>query len=166
MAGVGSLDGPGLHAHGDNDNTLWMMANPDWATLSIWRGGDPVKALAVADKTLDWWRSHLKDMWNVVAVGGGLEYGVEGQPMANSHYGYHMVMWHIPFALSGQHWDAPSQALTFKPKLPAPVCSQAILQLLVISEARLTRWDVMTVLAASDDPGDGSAARCGRRWQW
>ena len=30
-------------------------------------------------------------MWNVVAVGGGLEYGAEGQPLANSHYGYHMV---------------------------------------------------------------------------
>jgi hypothetical protein len=51
---------------------------------------------------------------------GGLEYGAEGQPLANSHYGYHMVMWHIPFALSGQHWDAPSASLSFKPKLPAP----------------------------------------------
>ena len=80
-------------------------------------------------------------MWNVVAVGGGLEYGAEGQPLANSHYGYHMaskhdlhvpctyfqsrvldvqVMWHIPFALSGQHWDAPSASLTFSPKLSAP----------------------------------------------
>jgi hypothetical protein len=35
----GRLDGPGLHARGDNDNALWMMANPDWATLSIWRNG-------------------------------------------------------------------------------------------------------------------------------
>jgi|EP01043_Picozoa_sp_COSAG02_P005690 hypothetical protein len=88
-------------------------------------------------------------MWNVVAVGGGLEYGAEGQPLANSHYGYHMasqcvraraclfvcfisvtelimligtlqVMWHIPFALTGQHWDAPSASLSFAPKLSAP----------------------------------------------
>ena len=51
----GTLDGPGLHAQGDNDNTLWMMANPDWATLSIWRGGDTSKALAIAEKTLAWW---------------------------------------------------------------------------------------------------------------
>ena len=51
----GTLNGPGLHAHGDNDNTLWMMANPDWATLSIWRGGDPSNALAIAEKTLGWW---------------------------------------------------------------------------------------------------------------
>lgn len=36
-------------------------------------------------------RSQLRDMWNVVAVGGGLEYGAEGQPLANSHYGYHLV---------------------------------------------------------------------------
>merc|ERR1712037_476820 len=94
----GSL-GPGMRANGDQDNSLWMMANPNWATLSIWRNGDPNKALAVADKSLNWWRSHLKDMWNVVAVGGGLEstdrggQPSEGQPMANSHYGYHMVMW-------------------------------------------------------------------------
>ena len=50
-----TLDGPGLHEHGDNDNTLWMMANPDWATLSIWRGGNVFKALAIAEKTLGWW---------------------------------------------------------------------------------------------------------------
>ena len=31
-----------------------------------------------------------------------------------------MVMWHTVFALSGQHWDAPSQALSFKPKMPSP----------------------------------------------
>lgn len=51
----GTLDGPGLHAHGDNDNALWMMANPNWATLSIWRGGDALNALAIAEKTLGWW---------------------------------------------------------------------------------------------------------------
>eukprot|EP01047_Picozoa_sp_COSAG01_P095941 COSAG01_NODE_26544_length_710_cov_17.309329_2_plen_31_part_01 len=31
-------------------------------------------------------------------MGGGLEHGVEGQPLANSHYGYHMVMWHTVLA--------------------------------------------------------------------
>jgi hypothetical protein len=50
-------------------SVAWQ-ANPDWATLSIWRGGDPLHALAVAEETLGWWRSELKDMWNVVAVGG------------------------------------------------------------------------------------------------
>lgn len=30
------------------------------------------------------------------------------------------VMWHIPFALTGQHWDAPSASLFFNPKLSAP----------------------------------------------
>lgn len=29
-------------------------------------------------------------------------------------------MWHIPFALTGQHWDKPSASLSFSPKLPAP----------------------------------------------
>ena len=62
----GRLDGPGLHARGDNDNALWMMANPDWATLSIWRDGPTEEALAMAKKTLGWWRSEINDMWNVV----------------------------------------------------------------------------------------------------
>jgi hypothetical protein len=81
---------PSIHDHGDNDNSLWMMANPDWATLAIWRGFDPNEALAVARKTLDWWRTELKDVWNVVAVGGGVNTSTAGQPLANSHYGYHM----------------------------------------------------------------------------
>ena len=29
-------------------------------------------------------------------------------------------MWHIPFALTGQHWDAPSASLSFHPKISAP----------------------------------------------
>ena len=79
---------PSIHDHGDNDNSLWMMANPDWATLALWRGFEPAQALAVARKTLDWWRVELKDMWNVVAVGGGINTTAAGQPLANSHYGY------------------------------------------------------------------------------
>ena len=47
-------------------------------------------------KTLRWWREDIKDMWNIVAVGGGVGNPAQpaGSPQANSHYGYHMVMWH------------------------------------------------------------------------
>ena len=82
---------PSIHDHGDNDNAVWMMASPNWATLALWRGFDYSKALDVAKKLLDWWRLHLKDMWNVVAVAGGVNISSAGQPLANSHYGYHMV---------------------------------------------------------------------------
>ena len=40
-----------------------------------------------------------------------------------SHYGYHMVSWHIPLALSGQQADLSSSSnrtLIFAPKLTAP----------------------------------------------
>ena len=47
-------------------------------------------------------RDALADQWNVVAVYGGLGYGAEGLPAANSHYGYHLVAWHLLFALTGQ----------------------------------------------------------------
>jgi non-lysosomal glucosylceramidase len=96
------------------------MANPNWASLSLRRGGDVVRALGVANATLGYWRSHLNDMWNVVAVSGGLGYGAEGMPMANSHYGYHLVAWHLLFAISGQLYDAPRRSLAFEPRLDAP----------------------------------------------
>ena len=101
-----------------------MMANAIGATLSIWRGGDVDEALGVLNTTFSWWRSSLNDLWNVVALHGGLGYGAEGQPLANSHYGYHMVAWHVVFALSGQRYDAinplGSGNLTFAPKVPIP----------------------------------------------
>ena len=37
-------------------------------------------------------RDALADQWNVVAVYGGLGYGAEGLPAANSHYGYHLLI--------------------------------------------------------------------------
>ena len=40
-----------------------------------------------------------------------------------SHYGFHMVSWHIPLAISGQLGDlsdATNRSLSFAPKLDAP----------------------------------------------
>ena len=103
------------------DNSVWMMANPNIATLSLWRGGSVADALGIVNKTFGWWRDSLRDVWNVVALHGGLGYGAEGQPLANSHYGYHMVAWHLLYALSGQRFDAPQQALHFAPRIDAPL---------------------------------------------
>ncbi|KAL1521790.1 hypothetical protein AB1Y20_021443 [Prymnesium parvum] len=106
------------------DNSIWMMANANVATLMLWRGTPPEEALAVAEVMLRWWRSGLNDLWNVVAVstgvGEGQDVGCAGYPWANSHYGYYMVAWHLLFALSGQAWDAPAQALRFAPKMAVP----------------------------------------------
>lgn len=104
------------------DNSLWMMANPNWATLFLRRGGDVDQAMGVMAKTLRWWRDDIKDMWNVVAVGGGVGNPAQpaGSPQANSHYGYHMTMWHTVGALSGQLYDAPAGNLSFMPRLRAP----------------------------------------------
>ena len=96
------------------------MPNANWASLALWRNATPGDALAVLNTTFSWWRSSLNDLWNVVALHGGLGYGLEGIPLANSHYGYYMVAWHTLFALSGQRYRAPSKSLTFWPKLPPP----------------------------------------------
>jgi non-lysosomal glucosylceramidase len=121
LAMTGRHPYPGPNPRGnDADNSVWMMANPNWSTLSLWRGGDIDKALAVAETTFSWWRDGLKDMWNVVAIHGGLGYNLEGQPLANSHYGYHMVAWHMLFALSGQQYSAPEATVRLAPRLSPP----------------------------------------------
>lgn len=108
--------------HKNQDNQIWMMGNANWATLAIAQGWPLEEAFEMHGKTLKWWRSVIKDMWNVVAVSGGLGYGCEGQPLANSHYGYHMVAWHTLFALSGQVLDNYNGVanLTFSPKMALP----------------------------------------------
>lgn len=105
-----------------SDNGLWLMGNPDWATLSLRRGGDVGFAMDIMGKTLRWWREEIKDMWNVVAVGGGVGNPDQpaGSPQANSHYGYHMTMWHTLGALTGQLYDAPAGNLSFAPRLSPP----------------------------------------------
>ena len=38
-----------------------------------------------------------------------------GYGTVTSHYGMHMVAWHIPLAISGQQADLPRSSLTFAP---------------------------------------------------
>ncbi|KAK6191696.1 hypothetical protein SNE40_003314 [Patella caerulea] len=102
------------------DNAVWMMGNPNWASTQLRLGLDPEKALNVAKKSLDRYRTVINDLWNVAGVSGGIGYGIGGQPLMLSHYGYYMSSWHILLALSGQEADLPSGILTFEPKIPAP----------------------------------------------
>ena len=45
---------------------------------------------------------------------------LEGKPWVTSHYGFHMVLWHLPFAISGQYTDLNKGVLLFSPKLQSP----------------------------------------------
>jgi len=105
------------------DNAVWMMANPNWATLNIQLATTQQQvqdALDVEKQTIDWWRSELHDLWNVAGITGGLGYGAEGQPYITSHYGYFMSFWHTIFALSGQQANLPEGVMSFRPQLQAP----------------------------------------------
>ncbi|CAD5124032.1 DgyrCDS12336 [Dimorphilus gyrociliatus] len=104
------------------DNAVWMMGNPNWATIKIHLKANPQEALLVAKKSLDRWRSVLNDQWNVAGIMGGLGYGAEGQPYITSHYGYFMSSWHLIFALSRQQTDlTPSKSfLRFDPSVNSP----------------------------------------------
>ena len=81
---------------------------------------DPSRALKQAQKALDHWRTTLNDQWNIHGMMSSSGYGQDGLPWANSHYSSHLVMWHIPLALSGQQYSAPDSSLTFWPRYKIP----------------------------------------------
>ena len=83
-------------------------------------GFDSQNALLQAKKAIDHVRSDLNDQWNFHGLYSGTGYGLDGLPWCTSHYTFHMVLWHIPFALSGQTFSAPNATLSFDPKVPCP----------------------------------------------
>jgi len=83
-------------------------------------GFDAQDALQQAKKAINHVRSGLNDQWNFHGLYSGTGYGLDGLPWCTSHYTFHMVLWHIPFALSGQSFSAPNATLSFDPKLPCP----------------------------------------------
>jgi len=101
-------------------NSIWMGSDADWTTINIHLGMNPAKALKQAEKALEHYRTKLNDFWNIHGLTAGQGYGVDGQPWCTSHYSFHMVLWHIPLALSGQQYGAVEQKLTFEPKLKVP----------------------------------------------
>lgn len=100
--------------------SIWMGGNPDWATLQIHLGMDPQKALLQAGKAIEHVRSGLNDQWDFHGLYSGAGYGLDGLPWCTSHYTFHMVLWHIPFAVSGQYFSAPNATLIFDPKFRCP----------------------------------------------
>ena len=80
----------------------------------------PRIALHQAEKSLDHYRSTLKDQWNIHGLTSSEHYGLDGLPWATSHYSFHLMLWHLPLALSGQQYNAPNASLTFQPKYEAP----------------------------------------------
>ena len=81
---------------------------------------DPQKALLQAEKAIENVRSELNDEWDFHGLYSGNGYGLDGLPWCTSHYAFHMVLWHIPFAISGQSFSAPEATLSFEPKLSCP----------------------------------------------
>ncbi|CAF1690106.1 unnamed protein product, partial [Adineta ricciae] len=82
------------------DNSIWMGASQDWSVLNLWFNIEPQSALVQSQKGLNLVRQVLNDQWNTHGIYAADGYGVGGKPWITSHYGFHMVFWHLPFALS------------------------------------------------------------------
>jgi non-lysosomal glucosylceramidase len=102
------------------DNTIWMGSSQDWSVLNIWLGMDPDDVLTQSEKSLNHVRVTLNDQWNTHGIYAGDGYGAGGNPWNTAHYGFHMVLWHLPFAISGQYTDLVKGVLLFSPKQRPP----------------------------------------------
>ncbi|CAF1672410.1 unnamed protein product [Adineta ricciae] len=102
------------------DNSIWMGASQDWPVLNLWFKIEPESALVQSQKGLNLVRQVLNDQWNTYGIYAADGYGVGGRPWITSHYGFHIVFWHLPFALSGQYVDLSNGTLTFSPALSVP----------------------------------------------
>lgn len=100
--------------------SIWMSSSTDWSTLQLHLGMEPKLALEQASKSLNNYRSTLRDEWNIHGLTSSEHYGLDGLPWATSHYTFHLVLWHLPLALSGQQYYAPNGSLIFAPKYEVP----------------------------------------------
>ena len=103
---------------GPTDWQIWEGVPPNHATLSIRTGQAPATALDNFHKSATSWSERVNDQWNTAGIKD-----TDGYPTVTSHYGFHMVSWHIPLAITGQIADLsnPSnRTLTFAPALSAP----------------------------------------------
>ncbi len=106
---------PGSPPH--TNNLVWEAGSLDWAALNIYLRGDLDESLDEAAKIINKWRHKLRDQWNY----RDLSTAWDGYPWCNSHYARQLILWATPLALSGQHYSAPEQKLSFNVKLDAPV---------------------------------------------
>jgi hypothetical protein len=103
---------------GSYDWQIWEGAAPNHATLALRTGESPTTALANFKKSTTSWIERVNDQWNTAGIKDS-----DGYPTVTSHYGFHMVSWHVPLAMSGQLADLTSptnRSLTFAPRLQPP----------------------------------------------
>jgi len=101
--------------------SIWMGGSPDWTALNLQLNQPFAYSMSQAEKVMRHWRETLNDLWNIHGLMFSTGLGYDGLPWCTSHYGFHMVLWHIPFAVSGQDFSMVNQSLTFAPKVQQPL---------------------------------------------
>jgi hypothetical protein len=108
--------------HGDHDS-IWGMTTPDFATNAIRNNFTVAEALDALHGYVDNTRVGLRDQWSWAAVTATetTGSGPGGQPWCSAHYFFHVSLWHVPLALSGQDYNAIDGSLAFAPRLDLPL---------------------------------------------
>ena len=117
-ANAGMVTLTGRAKLGPTDWQIWEGIPPNHASLSIHTGQDPATALENFHSSATSWSERTNDQWNTAGIKDS-----DGYPTVTSHYGFHMVSWHVPLAISGQLADlsnSNNRTLTFAPAVSAP----------------------------------------------
>lgn len=99
------------------DLQIWEMASYNQATLQLYLGGTVADSLSTYKASATSWSRRINDQWATA----GLK-DTAGYPTCTTHYGYHMISWHTPLALSGQQANMAegNSSLFFTPRVPRP----------------------------------------------
>jgi non-lysosomal glucosylceramidase len=106
----------GLSVPSPRDNAVWQAGSLDWASLNVYLGRDPAQSFPELEKIVRNWRDRLHDQWDFTDTTAGWN----GAAWCNSHYGRQLIAWSMLLALSGQHFYAPEQKLSFDPRVSSP----------------------------------------------
>jgi uncharacterized protein (DUF608 family) len=110
------LSVPRRGAERARDDLIWEAGSIDWCSVSLFTGADVGGSLSMAETVIRKYSEILRDQWDYRDVSTSWD----GEPWCNSHYGRQLILWAIPFALSGQQLDVPQGKMSFAPRAPAP----------------------------------------------
>jgi len=144
------------------DNAIWMGGSQDWSALQqrlALRAFEYVSIadlMAPSDKALNHIRKGLRDEWNThgLVASDGYTDLQGGLPLCTAHYGFHMVLWHIPFSLSGQTAYMMAGVLTFAPVVSVPYSLPVLLPTVlgtlaaVYAESGIVRYTLSLVFGS------------------
>ena len=116
LAGIQVVPEERLAQHINNTQAENLSQHParalQWAALSILTNESANRGLNEASDVITLLRDKTRDLWGYYE-----QLTEDGQPWANPNHTSHLSIWFVLLALSGQRYEAPSNRLSFSPRV-------------------------------------------------